>query len=126
MSGGVMIALSVIGCVVGFLLNRAYTKKYGEPAIQWKLFIVQVICIIGALSQLPDGEVSFRFLFWAAVALLSFVAGLWLCRQHAKNQQAEPGDTAAAMAAQALLPLGVALVIMMIAGVFVFGFLWAH
>ena len=87
-----MIVLSVICCVVGFFLNRTYATKYGEAAVQRKLFVLQVIGIGGALTQLPTDEISFRFLFWIVVTLLSYGAGLWLCRQHAKRQQAEPGD----------------------------------
>ena len=88
MDSGVMIVLSVICCVFGFFLNRTYAKKYGEAAIQWKLFALQVIGIGGALTQLPADEISFRFLFWITVTFLSYGAGLWLCRQHAKRQQA--------------------------------------
>ena len=121
-----MIVLSVICCVVGFFLNRTYAKKYGEAAVQWKLFVLQVIGIGGALTQLPTDEISFRFLFWIVVTLLSYGAGLWLCRQHAKRQQAGSGDTVVAMAAQAILPVGAAVVILLATGMIAFGFLWAH
>ena len=126
MSEGVVIGLSVIGCVLGFFLNRVYANKYGEAAIQWKPFILQFICTVGALSQLPDEEVSFRFLLWIIAAVFSYAAGLWLCRQHAKKQKAEPGDTVCAIAAQAVLPFGAALAFMMVAGMVLFGFVWAH
>ena len=121
-----MIILSVICCVVGFFLNRTYAKKYGEAAVQWKLFVLQVIGIGGALTQLPGNEISFRFLFWITVTFLSYGAGLWLCRQHAKRQQAGPDDTVVAMAAQAILPVGAAVVILLATGMIAFGFLWAH
>ena len=126
MGSGVMIVLSAICCVVGFFLNRTYAKKYGEGAVQWKLFALQVIGIGGSLTQLPAEDISFRFLFWLTVTLLSYGAGLWLCRQHAKRQQAEPGDTVIAMAVQALLPVGAAVVILLAAGMIAFGFLWDH
>ena len=80
----------------------------------------------GALTQLPTDEISFRFLFWIVVTLLSYGAGLWLCRQHAKRQQAEPGDNVVAMAAQAILPVGAAAVILLAVGMIAFGFLWDH
>ena len=121
-----MIVLSAICCVVGFFLNRTYAKKYGEAAVQWKWFVLQVIGIGGALTQLPTDEISFRFLFWIIVTFLSYGAGLWQCRQHAKRQQAEPGDTVIAMAAQAILPVGAAVVILLATGMIAFGFLWAH
>ena len=121
-----MIVLSVICCVVGFFLNRTYAKKYGEAAVQWKLFVLQVLGIGGALTQLPADEVPFRFLFWIMVTLLSYGAGLWQCRQHAKRQQAGPDDTVVAMAAQAILPVGAAAVILLAVGMIAFGFLWDH
>ena len=121
-----MIILSVICCVVGFFLNRTYAKKYGEAAVQWKLFVLQVIGIGGALTQLPGNEISFRFLFWITVTLLSYGAGLWQCRQHAKRQQAGPDDTVVAMAAQAILPVGAAAVILLAVGMIAFGSLWDH
>ena len=126
MSEGFIAGLSVIGCVVGFFLNSTYAKKYGEPAIQWKPFVLQLICTGGALSQLPGDEVSFRFLFWITACAVAYAIGLWLCRQHAKKQQAEPGDTVCAMAAQAVLPFGAALAFMILAGMILFGFVWAH
>lgn len=126
MSEGVITGLSVTGCVLGFFLNRAYAKKYGDAAIQWKPFVLQFICIGGALSQLPGDEVSFRFLFWITACAAAYAIGLWLCRQHAKKQQAEPGDTVCAMTAQAVLPFGAALAFIMIAGTILFGFVWAH
>ena len=126
MSEGVVIGLSVIGCVLGFFLNRAYVSKYGEAAVQWKPFILQFICTGGALSQLPGEEVSVRFLFWIIAAVLSYAAGLWFCGRHAKKQKAESGDTVCAMAAQAVLPFGAALLVMMLVGMAVFGFIWAH
>ena len=126
MNEGVMIGLSVIGCGLGFFLNRIYAHKYREAAIQWKPLILQLICIGGALSQLPGDEVSFRFLFWIAASVVSYAIGLWACSQHAKKQNAEPGDTVCAMAAQAVLPFGAALLVMMLMGMAVFGFIWAH
>jgi hypothetical protein len=103
-----------------------YAKKYGEAAVQWKLFALQAICIGGALTQFPGDEVSFQFLFWLIASVVSCAAGLWLCRQHAKRQQAGPGDTIVAMAAQAILPVGAAVVILLAAGMIAFGFLWNH
>ena len=126
MSSVVMIGLSVICCISGFILNSMYTKKYGKPAIQWGLCILQSICVGGLLSHMPGDELSFRLLFWLIAVAVSYAAGLWKCREHAKQQGAAPGDVAGAVTAQAVFPPGVALAVMMLAGWFVFGFLWAH
>ena len=76
--------------------------------------------------QLPGDEMSLRFLFWIIASVISCAAALWMCRQHAKSQQAGLGDTVVAMAAQAILPVGAAVVILMAAGMIAFGFLWNH
>ena len=121
-----MIGLSAICCISGFILNSMYAKKYGEPAIQWRLCILQGFCVGGLLSHMPGDELSLRFLFWLIAVAVSYAAGLWKCREHAKQQGAAPGDVAGAMAAQAVFPAGVALAVIMVAGMFIFGFLWAH
>ena len=126
MNGSILIAAALVCCASGFVLNSMYAKKYGVPAIQWKLFALQFICIGGALMQLPGDEMSSRFLFWIIAGVISCAAALWMCRQHAKSQQAGLGDTVVAMAAQAILPVGAAVVILMAAGMIAFGFLWDH
>ena len=134
MDGSILIVAAFLCCAFGFLLNSMYAKKYGVPAIQWKLFALQFICIGGALMQLPGDEMSLRFLFWIIASVISCAAALWMCRQHAKwmcrqhakSQQAGLGDTVVAMAAQAILPVGAAVVILMAAGMIAFGFLWNH
>ena len=126
MDGSVLNIAAFLCCAFGFLLNRMYAKKYGDPAIQWKPCVLQFICIGGALTQLPGDEMSLRFLFWIIASVVSCAAGLWMCRQHAGRQQAGAGDTVVAMAAQAILPVGAAVVILMAAGMIAFGFLWDH
>ena len=126
MSSGVITCLSAICCLAGFILNSTYAKKYGKPAIQWKLFALQLICICGALTQIPDNGLSFKFLFWTAAAVSAYAAGLWKCRERANHLEAEPADVAGAMTAQAVLPIGSALLIMMLAGIIFFGFVWEH
>ena len=126
MSSDIMLGISAICCIAGYILNSAYAKKYGEPSIQWKLFALQLICICGALTQIPGDELSSGFLFWIAAAVLAYAAGLWKCRERAKHLGAEPADVASAMTAQALLPVGSAFLVMVILGMIVFGFVWAH
>ena len=119
------------GTFCHFLYIRSYPeqqvyKKNGKPAIQWGLCILQSICVGGLLSHIPGDELSLRLLFWIIAVVVSYAAGLWKCREHAKQQGAAPGDIAGAMAAQAVFPAGVTLAVMMVAGMFIFGFLWAH
>lgn len=121
-----MMVLSVVGCVLGFYLNRTYAKKYGEPAIQWGPCVLQVLVTGGALARFPEHGVSHRFLFWLAALAAVYAFGLWECRKHAAKQQAAPGDMVSAMIAQTVLPLGVVPAAFLIAGMVVFGFLWAH
>ena len=126
MDGSVLIIAAFLCCAFGFLLNRMYAKKYGDPAIQWKPCALQFICIAGALTQFPGDEMSLRFLFWIIASVVSCAAGLWMCRQHAGRQQAGAGDTVVAMAAQAILPVGAAVLVLLAAGMIAFGFLWDH
>ena len=126
MDGSVLIVAAFLCCAFGFLLNRVYAKKYGDPAIQWKPCALQFICIGCALMQFPGDEMSLRFLFWIIASMISCAAALWMCRQHAKSQQAGPGDTVVAMVAQAILPVGAAVLVLLAAGMIAFGFLWDH
>ena len=126
MDGSILIVAAFLCCAFGFLLNSMYAKKYGNPAIQWKPCVLQFICIGGALTQLPGDEMSLRFLFWIIASMISCAAALWMCRQHAKSQQAGPGDTVVAMVAQAILPVGAAVLVLLAAGMIAFGFLWDH
>lgn len=121
-----MIAVSVIGCVVAFFLNRKFAEKYGKPAIQWGAFALQVIAAGGVLANLPEDGLSRRFLFWLAALAAAYAFGLWECRKHAAKQQAAPGDIIRAMTVQAMLPVCAAPVLLMITGIIVFDFLWAH
>jgi len=126
LSSGIMLGLSAICCIAGYILNSTYAKKYGEPAIQWKLFALQFICTCGVLIQIPGDELSLKFLFLLAVAISAYAAGMWKCRECAKLLGAEPADVAGAITAQAVFPIGLALLVMMILGMIVFGFVWAH
>ena len=126
LNGSILIVAAFLCCAFGFLMHSIYAKKYGDPAIQWKPCVLQFICICGALTQFPGDEMSLRFLFWIIASVISCAAGLWLCRQHAKGQQAGPGDTVIAMAAQSILPFGAAVAILLAAGMIAFGFLWDH
>lgn len=126
MSSGAMIGLSAICCIAGFILNSNYAKKYGEPAIRWGPFVLQVLVSGGALARLPENGVSHRFLLWLAALAAVYAFGLWECRNHAIKQQAAPGDVFSAMIVQAVLPFGVVLAVFLIAGMVVFGVLWAH
>ena len=125
MTGVGMMVLSVVVCVSGFFLNRAYSKKYREAAVQWKPFVLQTISVGGVMTQLGY-EVSSQLLCWTAAVLLAFGIGFRKCWQHAVRQQAKPGDIVMALAAQVLLPLGVAVFGMMLFGLLIIGLFWVH
>ena len=114
MNGIMMIIISIVCCIFGYYLNREYEDKYHEPAIQWGFFALQFIFVSGVLIESPRNGFSGWPLFWFIGAVVTYVMGLWFCKKHAENQNAETADVMYAMLAQAILPLGSALVVLVI------------
>ena len=114
MSGGVLIAVTIIATVVGYLLNLSYQNKYNEPAIVWVPFGMQALFVALMLLTWPNYEPSCWFIAWTILAIISYVIGFITCKAHAKLQSANSTDMWLAVAAQLILPLGVALVIVII------------
>ncbi|MBQ7568250.1 hypothetical protein IJT17_05530 [bacterium] len=117
---------SIIGCLLGFLLNRAYRKRYGEAAIQWRPFAVQFVFAVGSLATFPGYGMSHWFVLWVMGLALSYFFGLRQCIKHAAEQRADRGYMACAIIAQAIPPLGLALAGLILFGMFALGILWAH
>ena len=126
MSEGLLFFMTIADSLLGFFLNRAYAKQYGEAAVQWGPFALQLIFTGAVLANLPGDELSYGLIICLIGLAASYVFGWWKCWKHAKGQNAGGSYIAAALTAQAVLPLGLALAVMLAAGVIVFGILWEH
>ena len=120
-----MLDLSALGCCLSFLgvwlgvsLNRAYKKKYDEPATLFLPSLLQCVAIIGMLFNLPGDAI--------VGVLVSHALGLWMCAKHAAGQGAERSYMIRALIAQLILPMSSTILLLMILGTIVFGILWEH
>ncbi|MDO5296463.1 MAG: hypothetical protein Q4F00_07515 [bacterium] len=130
LSGGVVLGMAVLGCLLGFFLSKAYAKQYGETAVQWGPFVLQLIFTGAVLANLPGDEpgdeLSYELVLCLAGWVTSYVFALWKCWKRTKAQNADCVYAAGALAVQILLPLAVSLAVMVLLGVIVFGWLWEH
>jgi hypothetical protein len=130
-----MLDLSALGCCLSFLgvwlgvsLNRAYKKKYDEPATLFLPSLLQCVAIIGMLFNLPgdNAELSSELILAIVGVLVSHALGLWMCAKHAAGQGAERSYMIRALIAQLILPMSSTILLLMILGTIVFGILWEH
>lgn len=119
MSGGVIIAITIISCVTGYLINLSYENKYQEPAVIWPAFAAQALCVAGMLLTWPNPEPTGWFFMWFVLVIVSYTISFVVCKSHAESQNAVKADVWLAIISQFILPLGVALVIIIIIGVIV-------
>ena len=110
MSGVVIIAVTIISCVAGYVINANYERKYQEPAIIWPAFAVQAFFVLCMLLTWPNPEPTTWFIIWLILSLVSYVIAFIMCKSHAESQHAASSDIWLAIIAQMILPLGVALV----------------
>ncbi|ADL36512.1 hypothetical protein bpr_IV148 (plasmid) [Butyrivibrio proteoclasticus B316] len=113
MAGFIILVIMIGSSAVGYYFNRSYEDKYGEPAINWAAFVLQALFILCALFTWPNPDVSFWFIVWCLLSLISYVVAVIACKQHAEQQGALREDIKKAIAAQILLPVGTAIVILL-------------
>ncbi len=122
MSGVVIIAVTIVSCVAGYVINANYASKYQEPAVIWPVFAAQAFFVLCMLFTWPNPEPTTWFIIWTILTLLSYVGAFVMCKQHAVSQNAAQKDVWLAIIAQFVLPLGVAIVVLiliaMVLGVF--------
>lgn len=114
MSGLAIIITSVVCFAGGYLLNRDFQEKYQESGIVWPPCIVQCICVFLVLITLPSDsdEPSAWFIIFLLCAIVSYIWGILSCRNHARGLSADDAGIVKALIAQAMLPFGIALIIM--------------
>ncbi len=116
MSGAVIIAITVVSCIVGYLINANYQGKYREPAVVWPAFVAQAFLVTCILLTWPNPEPTTWFFIWMVLTVVSYVIAIVVCKSHAESQHATKADVYLAILAQIILPLGVALVVIIIIG----------
>lgn len=111
----IIIAVTVICCAAGYSLNKNFTEKYAEAGIDYLAFAFQAFSVLAVMCTWPQaGDVSKWFLLWMLFLIVSYALGILSCRNHAVKIGATSEDIVKAVAAQCILPLGVALVILII------------
>ena len=114
MSGGFIIAITLISCAAGLGLNALYENKYNEHAIIWIPFGFQSFFLLCMLITWPNPEPTTWFCIWTTLTLIAYALGVVLCRMHAIGQGAKGMDVLIAVFAQCLLPLAVAIIVVIV------------
>ena len=109
-----IIVITIISTVAGMVLNSIYSNKYNASAIHWGGFAAQCVFVALALLTLPNPDVSGWFILWVVCTIVAYTVALTVCRIQALNAGAGQTDLVIAMAAQAILPLGVALIVVIL------------
>lgn len=110
MSGAVIIVVTILSCIIGYVINVNYEGKYREPAVIWAAFVAQAFFVLCMLFTWQNPEPTTWFIIWLILSVVSYVIAFIMCRSHAKSQHAVSSDVWLAIIAQMILPLGVALV----------------
>lgn len=104
---------SLIILFIGVYCYNKYEEKHKKPPLQFGPFLLQVIVLFG--SGVADyfgyeGYSSHKalYIFWIISFLITYGIGLWMCWKHEKEQHHDQSDSILAMAAQAIIPLGLA------------------
>ncbi len=116
MSGAVIIAITIVSCIIGYVLNVNYGGKYHESAVVWPAFVAQAFLVMCMLLTWPNPEPTTWFFIWTVLTVVSYVIAIVACKSHAESQHATKADVYLAILSQIILPLGVALVIIIIIG----------
>ena len=114
MGGIILIALMIICPIVGWILNNQYTEKYGNMAINWIGFAAQCVFLMLMLFTWPNPEPSGWFILWLVLTIISYEVALVFCYKQAKAIGADNSDIKKAMVAQAITPVGVAIIILIV------------
>lgn len=109
-----IIIITIISTVVGLVLNSIYSNKYNVSAIHWGAFAAQCVFMALALLSLPNPDISGWFILWVVCSVIAYTIALVVCRVQAIGAGAGQTDIVIAMLAQAVLPLGVALIIVIL------------
>ncbi len=114
MSGALILIIMVASCAIGYLLNSSYENTYREPAVNWPVFALQAFFLLCALLTWPKPDVTGWFIAWCILTVIAYIIAFIACRQHSVGQNATKQDIYKALAAQMILPIGTAIVLILI------------
>ena len=109
-----IIVITIVSTVAGVVLNSIYSNKYNISAVHWGGLAAQCVFMALTLLTFPNQDISGWFIFWVICTIIAYLVALIGCRVQALNAGAGQTDMVIAMVAQAILPLGVALIIVIL------------
>ena len=110
----VIILATIICCAVGYSLNKDFNTKYGQPGIDYLSLVLQCTFVLAVMCTWPRSEVSGWFVLWTVCLIISYIWGIYRCQKHAIAIGSDSDDISKAVVAQCILPVGVALVIIIV------------
>lgn len=110
----IIIAMTIICCAVGYSLNKDLNTKYGQPGIDYLSLVLQCTFVLAVMCTWPRSEVSGWFVLWTVCLIISYIWGIYRCQKHAIAIGSDSDDISKAVVAQCILPVGVALVIIIV------------
>ncbi len=99
---------------IGYSLNDEFEKKYSTSAIQWNYFVWQCIFLFLSIFTIFGNSFSWWQVLWVICTILTYIKALGEAKTHARSVGANSSDITNAMIAQALYPLGVVIILIVI------------
>ncbi len=114
MAGAVIIVITIVACLYGYFANSYYQGKYNAPAADIGMLIIQSFFMLCVFLTIPNPDISGWFILWTILLIISYIVALLVCKQQCLKDSADKKDTIIALLTQAITPLGVALLIMVV------------
>ena len=110
----VLLIISVIAFAIGFTFDKIYESYYFESGVNYVSLIIQTVCIVAAVLTYSNTDMGVWFSIAVFGGIISYITGFICCWKQAHNIHASKIHTMMAMIAQAVLPLGFAILIIFI------------
>ena len=86
------------------------------------MFAIQAFFILCTLITWPNPDVTVWFVIWCILTIISYIIAFIVCKQHAEQQKAARLDVNKAIAAQMILPIGTAIVVLLVIAMILWAF----
>lgn len=115
MSGGLILIVMLVSLIVGYLCNKSFNEINGEDAFQVWPGIIQALFTVMLLLNIPNPDLNKWFIVGLIGTIVSYVVAIILCYKAAdENGAIDISDYAKAIASQILLPLGTAILFIVV------------